>query len=131
MFSNMATNKKPFKISFQEAYQVFKDQNLAEKRLNDRGKSDKEIVEDILLHYGVELIKIWDENMDPEKHVSCAKNIFYFHGFDSLEQRVESNGLERLRILSLMALNDGKMWALKLEIAERTASYNGENLTSN
>ena len=90
----MAANKI-VKISFQEAYQVMKDNNFIEKRKSDQGKSDKEIVEDILLHYGVELIKIWDENMDPEKHVSCAKNIFYFHGFDSLEQRVESNGLER------------------------------------
>ena len=70
MFSNMATNKKTVKISFQEAYQVVKDQNLAEKRLVDRGKSDKEIVEDILLHYGVELINVNDENLEEEKQVS-------------------------------------------------------------
>ena len=71
MFSNMATNKKTVKISFQEAFQVFKDQNLAEKRLIDKGKSDKEIVEDILLHYGVELINVNDENLEEEKQVSC------------------------------------------------------------
>ena len=71
MFSNMATNKKTVKISFQEAYQVVKDQNLAEKRLIDKGKSDKEIVEDILLHYGVELINVNDENLEEEKQVSC------------------------------------------------------------
>ena len=71
MFSNMATNKKIVKISFQEAYQVVKDQNLAEKRLIDKGKSDKEIVEDILLHYGVELINVNDENLEEEKQVSC------------------------------------------------------------
>ena len=71
MFSNMATNKKTVKISFQEAFRVFKDQNLAEKRLIDKGKSDKEIVEDILLHYGVELINVNDENLEEEKQVSC------------------------------------------------------------
>ena len=70
MFSNMATNKKTVKISFQEAYQVVKDQNLAGKRLVDKGKSDKEIVEDILLHYGVELINVNDENLEEEKQVS-------------------------------------------------------------
>ena len=66
----MATNKKIVKISFQEAYKVFKDQNLAEKRSTDRGKSDKEIVEDILLHHGVELINPNDENLEEEKSVS-------------------------------------------------------------
>ena len=65
----MAANKI-VKISFQEAYQLMKDNNFIEKRKSDQGKSDKEIVEDILLHYGVELINIWDENLDPEKHVS-------------------------------------------------------------
>ena len=80
----MAANKI-VKISFQEAYQVMKDNNFIEKRQTDQGKSDKEIVEDILLHYGVELINIWNENLDPEKHVSCNEIILYFHGFDSLE----------------------------------------------
>ena len=65
----MAANKI-VKISFQEAYQVMKDQNLIEKRQNDQGKSDKEIVEDILHHHGVELINPLDENLDPEKSVS-------------------------------------------------------------
>ena len=85
----MAANKI-VKISFQEAYQFMKDQNFIEKRRIDQGKSDKEIVEDILLHYGVELINIWNENLDPEKHVSCNEIFLYFHGFDSLEERVES-----------------------------------------
>ena len=75
-FSIMAANKI-VKISFQEAYQVMKDNNFIEKRKSDQGKSDKEIVEDILLHYGVELIKIWDENMDPEKHVSCIIHLIF------------------------------------------------------
>ena len=66
----MAANKI-VKISFQEAYQFMKDQNFIEKRRIDQGKSDKEIVEDILLHYGVELINPFDENLDPEKSVSC------------------------------------------------------------
>ena len=66
----MAANKI-VKISFQEAYQFMKDQNFIEKRRIDQGKSDKEIVEDILLHYGVELINPFDEKLDPEKSVSC------------------------------------------------------------
>ena len=66
----MAANKI-VKISFQEAYQVMKDQNFIEKRKNDQGNSDKEIVEDILLHHGVELVNLWDGKLDPEKLVSC------------------------------------------------------------
>ena len=81
MFSNMATNKKSIKISFQEAYQVFKDQDLAEKRLNDRGKSDKEIVEDILLHYGVELINLNDGKLEEEEFVSLLINNLIFSWF--------------------------------------------------
>ena len=76
MFSNMAT-KKTVKISFQEAHEVVKNQNLNEKRMFDRGKSDKEIVEEILLHYGVELININNENMEPEKLVSSIEYLVF------------------------------------------------------
>ena len=85
MISNMA-NKKTIQISFQDAYQVFKNQDLGQKRMIDRGESDKEIVEDILLHYGVELINPNDENLEEEKQVTfiTIANFWYFHGFGSL-----------------------------------------------
>ena len=73
----MATNKKTVKISFQEAHEVVKNQNLNEKRMLDQGGSDKEIVEEILLHYGVELININNENMEPEKLVSSIEYLVF------------------------------------------------------
>ena len=64
----MATNT--IIISYKKAYQIYKDLNLAQKRVNDRGKSDFEILEDILHHERVELINFSDQNLDPEILVS-------------------------------------------------------------
>ena len=69
MFSNMADNN-PVIISFKTAYQIFKKLNLSDKRLRDQGKSDFEVIEDILHHERVELINFSDENLDPERLVS-------------------------------------------------------------
>ena len=69
MFSNMADNN-PVIISFKTAYQIFKKLNLSDKRLRDQGKSDFEVIEDILHHERVELINFSDENLDPEILVS-------------------------------------------------------------
>ena len=69
MFSNMADNN-PVIISFKTAYQIFKKLNLNDKRLRDQGKSDFEVIEDILHHERVELINFSDENLDPEILVS-------------------------------------------------------------
>ena len=63
----MATNVI---ISYQKAYQIYKQLNLAQKRVQDRGKSDYEIIEDILHHERVELINFSDQNLDPEILVS-------------------------------------------------------------
>ena len=70
MFSNMADKNPAVIISFKTAYQIFKNLNLNEKRLKDQGKSDFEIIEDILHHERVELINFSDENLDPERNVS-------------------------------------------------------------
>ena len=64
----MATNA--IIISYQKAYQIYKQLNLAQKRVQDRGKSDYEIIEDILHHERVELIDFSDQNLEPERHVS-------------------------------------------------------------
>ena len=64
----MATNA--IIISYQKAYQIYKQLNLAQKRVQDRGKSDYEIIEDILDHEGIELIKFSDPNLDSEFLVS-------------------------------------------------------------
>ena len=63
----MATNVI---ISYQKAYQIYKQLNLVQKRVQDRGKSDYEIIEDILHHERVELIDFSDQNLDPEILVS-------------------------------------------------------------
>ena len=63
----MATNVI---ISYQKAYQIYKQLNLVQKRVQDRGKSDYEIIEDILHHERVELINFSDQNLDPEILVS-------------------------------------------------------------
>ena len=72
--------QKFVKITFQEAYQYFKDHDIGQKRMNDQGESDSEIVESILYHHGVELINFSDENLEPEKLVSIACE--YFRGLD-------------------------------------------------
>ena len=69
MFSNMAVNNSVL-ISFKTAHQVFQELELNKKRQKDQGTSDYEIIEDILYHERVELIKFSDENMDPERLVS-------------------------------------------------------------
>ena len=69
MFSNMAENNSTI-ISYKTAYQVFKNLNLGQKRQVDKGNNDFEIIEDILHHEGVELIKFSDENLEPTRLVS-------------------------------------------------------------
>ena len=64
----MATNA--IIITYQKAHQIYKQLNLAQKRVKDRGKSDFELFEDILHHERVELINLSEENLDPEKLVS-------------------------------------------------------------
>ena len=64
----MATNA--IIISYKTTYQIYKELNLAQKRVKDRGKSDFEIIEDILHHERVELINFSDQNLDPEILVS-------------------------------------------------------------
>ena len=88
-------NKKTIQISFQDAYQVFKNQDLGQKRMIDRGESDKEIIEDILLHYGVELINPNDENLEEEKQVSfiTIANFWYFHGLAHWCRRLHNQDL--------------------------------------
>ena len=57
-------------ITFQNAYQIMKNQSLTTKRQVDKGTSDYEIIEDILDHEGIELIKFSDPNLDSEFLVS-------------------------------------------------------------
>ena len=57
-------------ITFQKAYQFMKNQSLTTKRQLDKGSSDYEIIEDILDHEGIELIKFSDPNLDSEFIVS-------------------------------------------------------------
>ena len=45
---------------------------LTKKRQKDQGKSDFEIIEDILHHERVELINFSDQNLDPERLVSSV-----------------------------------------------------------
>ena len=52
-------------ITFQEAFKLFKDLDLHTKRQKDNGKSDFEIVQDILYHRRIELVKV--ENIEPGK----------------------------------------------------------------
>ena len=52
-------------ITFKEAFKLFKDLDLHTKRQKDNGKSDYEIVQDILYHRRIELVKV--ENLDPGK----------------------------------------------------------------
>ena len=59
-------------LTFKTAYQVYKELDLNKKRQKDQGTSDFEIIEDILHHERVELIKFSDENMDPERLVSFS-----------------------------------------------------------
>ena len=64
----MATNA--IIITYQKAYEIYKQLNLAQKRVQDRGKSNFEIIEDILHHERVELIDFSDQNLEPEILVS-------------------------------------------------------------
>ena len=66
----MATNTEIIIITYQKAYQIYKQLNLTQKRVQDRGKSDYEIIEDILHHERVELIDFSDQNLEPERLVS-------------------------------------------------------------
>ena len=75
----MATEK--IIISFKTAYQVYKELDLSSQRLKDRGKSDYEIIEEILHHERVELINFDDQNLDPERLVSSVLN-GTFYGFE-------------------------------------------------
>ena len=72
----MAENNSKI-ISFKAAQEVFKNLNLGQKRQLDKGKNDFEIIEDILHHEGVELIKFSDENLDPTKLVSFSVLLNY------------------------------------------------------
>ena len=69
-FQNMATEK--IIITFKTAYQVMLKLDLTKKRQKDQGKSDFEIIEDILHHERVELINFSDQNLDPESLVSSV-----------------------------------------------------------
>ena len=64
----MATNT--IIITYKKAYEIYKQLGLAQKRVNDRGKSDYEIIEDILHHERIELIDFSDQSLEPEKLVS-------------------------------------------------------------
>ena len=68
----MATNTEIIIITYQKAYQIYKQLNLAQKRVQDRGKSDFEIIEDILHHERVDLIDFSDKNLEPERLVSLS-----------------------------------------------------------
>ena len=57
-------------ITFQKAYQIMKNQSLTSKRQLDKGNTDYEIIEDILDHEGIELIKFSNPNLDSETLVS-------------------------------------------------------------
>ena len=85
MFSNMAENNSKI-ISFKTAQEVFKNLNLGQKRQLDKGNNDFEIIEDILYHEGVELIKFSDENLDPERLVSFCVLLLHthFYGFEKV-----------------------------------------------
>ena len=52
-------------ITFKEAFKLYKDLDLHTKRQRDNGKSDFEIVQDILHHQRIELVKI--ETLVPGK----------------------------------------------------------------
>ena len=52
-------------ITFKEAFKLFKDLDLHTKRQRDNGKSDFEIVQEILYHQRIELVKL--ETLDPGK----------------------------------------------------------------
>ena len=71
-FIKMATNT--IIISYKTTHQIYKQLNLGQKRGKDRGKSDFEIIEDILDHERVELIDFSDQNLDPERLVSSLLN---------------------------------------------------------
>ena len=47
-----------------------KNQSLTSKRQLDKGNTDYEIIEDILDHEGIELIKFSNPNLDSETLVS-------------------------------------------------------------
>ena len=85
----MATNA--IIITYQKAYEIYKQLNLAQKRVQDRGKSDFEIIEDILHHEGVELIKFSDTNLDPERLVSFCVLLLpiHFYGFEKVQSMSE------------------------------------------
>ena len=88
MFSNMAENNSRI-ISFKTAQEVFKNLNLGQKRQVDKGNNDFEIIEDILHHEGVELIKFSDQNLDPERLVSFCVLPIHFYGFEKVQSMTE------------------------------------------
>ena len=78
-------NLNPTIISFKTAQEVFKNLNLGQKRQLDKGNNDYEIIEDILHHEGVELIKFSDQNLDPTRIVSFGVlSILNFQGFEKV-----------------------------------------------
>ena len=89
MFSNMAENNYPTIISFKTAQEVFKKLELGQKRQLDKGNNDFEIIEDILHHEGVELIKFSDKNLDPERLVSFCVLPIHFYGFEKVQSMTE------------------------------------------
>ena len=54
-----------------------KKESLTTKRQHDKGSTDYEIIEDILDHEGIELIKFSDPNLDSEFLVSSTNRIFF------------------------------------------------------
>ena len=85
VFLNMAANNSKI-ISFKTAYQIFKNFDLGQKRQLDKGNNDFEIIEDILHHEGVELIKFSDQNLDPTRIVSFGVlSILNFQGFEKVQ----------------------------------------------
>ena len=69
-------------ITFKTAYQVMLKLDLTKKRQKDQGRSDFEIIEDILHHERVELINFSDQNLDPERLVRSVINDTFFMVFE-------------------------------------------------
>ena len=73
-------------ISFIDAFKVFKDLDLHSKRQKDSGKSDYEIVQDILYHQRIELVKL-ETVEDPELAVSFILKSVFLIWSEYLDQR--------------------------------------------
>ena len=73
VFYKMST--KIIIITFKEAFKLFKDLDLHTKRQRDNGKSDFEIVQTILYHQRIELVKI--ETLVPGKKLVSSSLILH------------------------------------------------------